>query len=60
MNLIGLLVFIVILGLVLWLVNTQLPLPPWLKTVVNVIAVLCVIIWLLGFAGFGGPNLHFR
>lgn len=60
MNVISLLIFVVIIGLVLWLFNTQIPVPPWVKTVVNVIAVLIAMIYLLQLAGFSGPNLRLR
>lgn len=60
MSLISFVVFIVIIGLVLWLFNTQIPVPGWVKMVVNVLAVLVVIIWLLQFAGFAGPSLRWR
>lgn len=47
MSLVQLLILLVIVGLVLWLVNTQIPMPGWLKTVINVIAVLGVSVWVL-------------
>lgn len=57
--LIQLLVFVVIIGLVLYLFNTVIPVPPWVKTVVNVIVCLFVMVWLLQLAGFGG-GWHWR
>ncbi len=47
MDLVSLLVVLVVLGLVWWLVTTYLPLPPGVKTVITVIAVLILCIWLL-------------
>lgn len=56
--LINLLVLIVIVGLVLYLFNNVIPAPPWVKTVVNVLVCLVVMIWLLQLAGFtGGFNV---
>lgn len=47
MDLISLLVVLVVLGLVWWLVTTYVPMPPAVKTVITVIAVLILCIWLL-------------
>ena len=56
---IELLVFVVIVGLVLYLFETVIPAPAWVKTVVRVLVVLFVMVWLLQFAGFtGGFDLH--
>lgn len=60
MNLISLIIIIVIMGLVLWIINTQMPMPPLFKTVVNVLVALFVIVWLLQLAGFSGPNLRLK
>lgn len=60
MNLTSLLILVVILGLVLWLFNSQIPVPAWVKTCVNVVAVLIVMIYLLQLAGFSGPTLRLR
>ncbi len=51
---INLVILIVLLELVLYLFNSQIPVPPWVKTVVNVLACLFVIVWLLQMAGFTG------
>lgn len=51
MDLIQLLIVLVILGLVYWLVTSYLPLPPGVKKVITVIAVLILCIWLLQMAG---------
>lgn len=60
MSLISLLVFVVIIGLVLYLFE-KLPLPYYLKVVVRVLAILILMVWLLQLLGFsGGPNLHLR
>ena len=43
---IGLLVLLVVVGLVLYLVNT-LPIDQRIKTIITVVAILCVCLWLL-------------
>lgn len=52
--LIDLLVFVVIVGLVLYLFETVIPVPVWVKTVVRVLVCLFVMVWLLQLAGFTG------
>lgn len=52
---ITLLVALVILGLVLYLVNSLIPMPQPVRVVVNVLACLLVIIWLLDAFHVGGP-----
>lgn len=60
--LVELLIVVVVLGLVLYLFNTVIPVPGWVKTVINVIVCLFVMVWLLELAGFSGPHLfrHLR
>lgn len=57
MDLIGLLIVLVVLGLVYWLVMTYLPLPPGVKKVITVVAVLILCIYLLSWAGIGHITL---
>lgn len=45
--LVSLIIGLCILGVVLWLVESVIPMPAWLKTVLRVAIALVVIIWLL-------------
>jgi hypothetical protein len=47
MDLISLVVVLAILGFVLWLVTTYIPMPPPFKNVLIVIVVLLVVLWVL-------------
>lgn len=47
MSILGIIVFLVVIGVVLWLVNTYIPMEPNIKTILNVVIVICVIVWLL-------------
>jgi len=60
MSLISIVVFIVILGLVLYLVQTVIPLPQWAKVVINVLCALVVIVWLLQLLGYSGHVFNIR
>lgn len=58
---ITLIIYLVIVGVALYLLNTYVPMAAPIKTVINVIVVLILIIWLLnafGIAHFPSPNLR--
>lgn len=57
MDLIQLIVVLVIVGVVLWLINTYVPLAPPVKTVINVIVVLILCLWLLRLFGIGAIEI---
>jgi preprotein translocase subunit SecE len=50
-HMILILVTLIVIGVVLWLVNTKIPMDSTFKTVINVIAVLAVCLWLLSAFG---------
>ena len=47
MSLVTLIVVLVIIGVVLWLVNTQIPMDPTIKKILNIAVVIVVVLWLL-------------
>ena len=51
MSLISLIVVLVVVGVLLWLVNTYIPMDPKIKQILNVVIVIAVVLWLL--AAFG-------
>lgn len=57
MPLITLIVVLVIVGVVLWLINTYVPMDPKIKTILNVVIVIAVVLWLLQAFGVLG-SLH--
>ena len=60
MPLINLLLILVVVGVVLWLVNTYLPMDPKIKTILNIVVVIVVVIWLLRAFGILGSLSQFR
>lgn len=54
MPIISILVVLIVIGLLMWLVNTYLPIAQPFKTIINVIVILCVAIWLLQVFGVMG------
>ena len=58
MNLINLIVTLVIVGFVLWLINTYVPMQANIKRLLNIAVVILVVLWLLfSVLGLGGGNL---
>ena len=48
---IELVVILIIIGVILYLVNTVIPMEPWVKTVINAVVALGVLLWLLQVFG---------
>lgn len=51
MPIISIIVVLIIVGVLLWLVNTYIPMARPIKTIINVVAVIFVILWLLSLFG---------
>jgi hypothetical protein len=51
MPLITLVVTLIVVGVLLWLVNTYIPMDPKIKTILNVVIVIAVVLWLLQVFG---------
>ena len=57
MSLITLIIVLALVGLVLYFVNVRIPMPAWLKTCINVVAAICVVMFLLqAFGVLGDVN----
>ncbi len=57
---IEILVTLVVVGVVLYLVNAFVPMAPPIKTVINVLVILCLCVWLLNVFGITNWNLPGR
>jgi hypothetical protein len=55
MSLIGLIITLVVVGVLLWLVNTYVPMDPKIRKIINIVVVIVVVIWLLQAFGVLGP-----
>jgi len=51
MPLIQLVVVLVVVGVLLWLVNNYIPMDGKIKRILNVVVVICVVLWLLSVFG---------
>ena len=47
MSLLTILLVLIIVGVLLWLVNTKIPMDGTVKTILNVVVIIALIIWLL-------------
>ena len=47
MSLISLILTLVVVGVLLWLINAYIPMDGKIKKILNVVVVICVVIWLL-------------
>lgn len=47
MPLLTILIVLIVVGVILWLVNTYIPMDRKIKSILNVVVVIVVIIWLL-------------
>jgi hypothetical protein len=54
MPLIQLVIVLVVVGVILWLINSYIPMQATLKKILNVVVVIAVIIWLLSVFGVIG------
>jgi hypothetical protein len=48
---IGLILTLALLGLVLYLIETYIPMDPTIKVLIRIVVVVCVIYWLIGVFG---------
>jgi len=51
MSLLSLVIVLVVVGMILWLVNTYVPMGAKTKNVLNVLVIIVVILWLLSVFG---------
>ena len=58
MSLIYVVIVLVIVGVLLWLINTYIPMARPIKTILNVVVVICVVLWLLSVFGIIGGFGH--
>ena len=58
MPLLPIIITIIVVGVLLWAVNTYLPMDPKLKQILNIVVVICVILWLLKAFGVWSYMAH--
>jgi len=53
-SLISLIVTLIVVGVLLWLLNTYIPMDGKIKQIINVVVVIAVVLWLLSAFGVLG------
>ncbi len=54
MPLISLVIILIVVGVLLWLANTYIPMDAKIKSIMNVVVVIAVVLWLLQVFGVLG------
>ena len=58
MPIISVLITLILIGVLLWLVNTYIPMDGKIKNILNVVVIILVVLWLLSVFGlFSGASL---
>jgi hypothetical protein len=52
MPLIQLVIILVVVGVVLWVINSYIPMQSTIKKILNLVVIIVVIVWLLSVFGF--------
>jgi hypothetical protein len=60
MSLVGLVITLVVVGVLLWLLNNYVPMDGKIKSILNVVVVIVVVIWLLQAFGLLGSLQNIR
>lgn len=53
---ISLVITLIVIGVLLWLVNNYIPMDGKIKQIINVVVVICVVVWLLSAFGVLGHS----
>ena len=60
MPLISVVIVLIVVGVLLWLVNTYIPMDHKIKSIINVVVVIAVVLWLLNVFGVLGSIENIR
>jgi hypothetical protein len=60
MSLMNLVITLIVVGVLLWLVNAYIPMDGKIKQILNVVVVICVVVWLLSAFGVIGHSGDIR
>ena len=58
MDIISLVIVLIVVGFILWLINTYLPLQPPFKQIINVVVIIAIVLWLLNSFGLLHEHIH--
>lgn len=60
MSIFTILIVLVVVGIILWLINSYIPMDSKIKNILNIVVVIVVIVWLLQAFGVLGELKKFR
>ena len=60
MSLVSVIIAIIVVGVLLWLINSFIPMDRNIKTILNVVVVIALIVWLLKVLGIFNSLLDIR
>lgn len=60
MPLVQVLLVLIVVGVLLWLVNSFIPMAGSIKSILNAVVVICVVVWLLNVFGLMSSIYHVR
>ena len=60
MPLIQVVLFLIVVGICLWLINTYIPMASSIKSILNVVVVVAVCIWVLQAFGLWNQVMNYR
>jgi hypothetical protein len=58
MDLISLIIVLIVIGILLWLVNSYIPMDPKIKNILNIVVVVAIVLWLLSLFVGPLPSIH--
>lgn len=54
MDLVSVVIVLIVVGVLLWLVNSYIPVDPTIKRIINIVVIVAIILWLLNVFGVLG------
>jgi undecaprenyl pyrophosphate phosphatase UppP len=60
MPLVTVVIYLIVVGVLLWLVNNYIPMDRKIKQIINILVLVVVVIWLLQVLGVMGPLNRIR
>ena len=60
MPLVTIVIALVVVGVVLWLINTYIPVASSIKTILNIVVVVCIVVWRLQVFGPWGTVTSYK
>ncbi len=60
MPLVNVVLVLIVVGVLLWLINTYIPMASAIKTILNVVVVVAVVVWVLQAAGLWGRITSYK